>query len=656
MTVQTNTNVASFNGNGVTQIFPIAFKFNNATDLVVLRIDDATGTATQLALNSDYTVSGEGDEEGGLINVVVAPAVGQRLKVSRIVDILQLRDLRNQGKFFAEVHEDAFDLLTMIAQQHESGLGLALRVADTDPEPARIPAVSQRAGKLLAFDDIGNPIAAVPVTDSSAQLRIDLASSSGASLVGFSASETVAQALTRVSAVFLTSAQYDLVSLENGRTNSALNAAAWEAMRADAESLKATVIVEAGTYILPPQVKMDADNTVWIFRPGAVLKLHDTQATAQDFLLYLAPVNQQVYGLKFDANRAAQDSATFGIDKCGCIVVDPTNCKFFQTEIVSSPAKGFAVVGSGGGTVDRIVVDFITGGNCVYQAILFDGNNMTSTWKPGNFLDHVFIGETSHAGVAINDGVHNLVTGLIVCDVNNTTWDAVSLRDCWDIQMTTTRGMRGRNGVQVWSLNTTARRIDLGDAWGELNAQSGVAILAGKDIRGGTVGGRNNGVIGLNIGQRSVSGVLTTSKDISIANPVGFDDRATPVQQYGIFVGGADNVSFSSRGIAYGNTTKNVSIVRAAPTTNVQYPKVERVLNQAFTVGSGAAVDVVCTFASPFEDAEYDVDIETFVSSALSIWSANIRSKSATSVTVRVVSLTGSSGSGTVSVKATRRP
>jgi len=120
MTVQTNTNVASFNGNGVTQIFPIAFKFNNDTDLIVLLVDDATGAVSQLTLNSDYTVSGEGDEEGGLINVVVAPALGQRLKVTRVVDILQLTDLRNQGKFFAEVHEDAFDLLTMIAQQHES--------------------------------------------------------------------------------------------------------------------------------------------------------------------------------------------------------------------------------------------------------------------------------------------------------------------------------------------------------------------------------------------------------------------------------------------------------------------------------------------------------------------------------------------------------
>lgn len=184
MTVQTNTNIESFNGNGVTQIFPIAFKFNNDTDLVVLLVDDEVGEASQLTLNSDYTVSGAGDEEGGLINVVVPPSTDQRLHVSRIVDILQLTDLRNQGKFFAEVHEDALDLLTMIAQQGASSIKSSLRVPDSDPEPSRIPPAALRAGKFLAFDQDGNPTTAAPVNDSAEALRLSLASSSGAERIG----------------------------------------------------------------------------------------------------------------------------------------------------------------------------------------------------------------------------------------------------------------------------------------------------------------------------------------------------------------------------------------------------------------------------------------------------------------------------------------
>ncbi|MDR8235854.1 phage tail protein, partial [Acinetobacter baumannii] len=41
--------------------------------------------------------------------------------------VTQETDLRNQGKFFAEVHEDAFDKLTMLIQQCFSFLRLALR-------------------------------------------------------------------------------------------------------------------------------------------------------------------------------------------------------------------------------------------------------------------------------------------------------------------------------------------------------------------------------------------------------------------------------------------------------------------------------------------------------------------------------------------------
>ncbi len=178
MTVQTSTNVASFNGDGANKVFPIGYKFNSAADLVVTLIDDEAKTTQILTLNSDFTVAGAGDEEGGAVTLVVAPTVVQRLKVTRVVDILQLTDLRNQGKFYAEIHEDAFDLLTMIAQQHESGINSSLRVAESDPEPARIPSVAQRAGKLLSFDENGDPSTALPIADSSTELRQEIVSGS----------------------------------------------------------------------------------------------------------------------------------------------------------------------------------------------------------------------------------------------------------------------------------------------------------------------------------------------------------------------------------------------------------------------------------------------------------------------------------------------
>lgn len=120
MTVQTSTNVAGFVGNGVTTSFPIAFKFNSSADLIVEATNTVTGVTTTLSLNSDYTVDGAGDENGGTIAFTAAPLSTETVKVTRHVDLLQLTDLRNQGKFYAEVHEDVFDKLVMIDQQQQT--------------------------------------------------------------------------------------------------------------------------------------------------------------------------------------------------------------------------------------------------------------------------------------------------------------------------------------------------------------------------------------------------------------------------------------------------------------------------------------------------------------------------------------------------------
>ncbi|OOE15111.1 hypothetical protein BSR09_00460 [Stutzerimonas degradans] len=120
MTVQTSTNVAGFVGNGVTTSFPIAFKFNSSADLIVEATNTVTGVTTNLSLNSDYTVTGAGDENGGTITFTAAPLSTETVKATRHVDLLQLTDLRNQGKFYAEVHEDVFDKLVMIDQQQQT--------------------------------------------------------------------------------------------------------------------------------------------------------------------------------------------------------------------------------------------------------------------------------------------------------------------------------------------------------------------------------------------------------------------------------------------------------------------------------------------------------------------------------------------------------
>jgi hypothetical protein len=116
LTVSNQTSVVQYNGNGSTVAWPTGFRFFKNTDLVVTK-RTATGVTTLLTLNTDYSVSGANSAGGGTVTTTNALAVGELLTVARVLTVQQLTDLRNQGEYFAEIHEDVFDYLTMLIQQ-----------------------------------------------------------------------------------------------------------------------------------------------------------------------------------------------------------------------------------------------------------------------------------------------------------------------------------------------------------------------------------------------------------------------------------------------------------------------------------------------------------------------------------------------------------
>lgn len=116
MTVSTEVSHNEYTGNGVTTSFPYQFRILNKADLVVQTLD-ANDTITTLVLDTDYTVTNAGSYTGGAVVLPAPLANGWRITIDRVLDVVQETDLRNQGKFFPEVHEDAFDYLTMLIQQ-----------------------------------------------------------------------------------------------------------------------------------------------------------------------------------------------------------------------------------------------------------------------------------------------------------------------------------------------------------------------------------------------------------------------------------------------------------------------------------------------------------------------------------------------------------
>lgn len=359
----------------------------------------------------------------------------------------------------------------------------------------------------------------------------------------------------------VTAQQFGLLTAGMQGANSAANAKALQALRAAAEKYKLKVKFEAGVYELPAGVRLDANNSIWTFAPGAVLKLHDEQAKT-DFITFFKPVNQKLIGLKVDANRAQQNDREFGADRCAVLVVNAKGCTFLASEIISSPGKGLGIVSLPGGMTNDVEIRGFKGRDCSKQVLIVDGNNMSGSFRRVS-INNVRIGATSHGGVALNDGASDVDLTDVVADVQSGIWDAVSIRDSWDIKLSNVRGSRGRNGLYLQRLNGFCGRIQMDNIIGEENVQNGILIAGAEDIVGGVVIGRNNAGAGINI---SAGAGGYRCRNIRITAPSGYDNREKPAQQYGILVQGADNCRLG-RSDTYGNTKRNVGVVHSDVST-----------------------------------------------------------------------------------------
>lgn len=125
MTVSTQISREDYTGNGVTTVFPYRFRIFNENSLNVVRTD-ISGVETKLVLNTDYSVSGVRSYSGGNVTLTSNLPLNYKLSIVRQLPTVQETDIRNQGNFYPEVHEDVFDYLTMLIQQNDEALTRAL--------------------------------------------------------------------------------------------------------------------------------------------------------------------------------------------------------------------------------------------------------------------------------------------------------------------------------------------------------------------------------------------------------------------------------------------------------------------------------------------------------------------------------------------------
>ena len=161
MTVETNINRNDYQVDGVA-LGPFAYEFRilQESDLQVYE----NGVLTAKA----YTVAGVGDVQGGSVTFTSqAPALGQ-LSLIRIVDENQSTDYRPYDAFPAERMEADLDKLTMRDQQLQEASERSIQFPPDNVGLTQfLPAIPNRANKLLSFDNAGQ-ILMVEGTDQSA--------------------------------------------------------------------------------------------------------------------------------------------------------------------------------------------------------------------------------------------------------------------------------------------------------------------------------------------------------------------------------------------------------------------------------------------------------------------------------------------------------
>ena len=127
MSISNTTNKIIYQGDGSTKQFPFSFRIFDETDLVVSLYEIAIGIETELTLNSDYTVTINGDN-GGTVIMATAPSSSYKLIIKRILPLTQETDYVEGDPFPAESHERALDKLTMITQQLNEQLDRTVKV------------------------------------------------------------------------------------------------------------------------------------------------------------------------------------------------------------------------------------------------------------------------------------------------------------------------------------------------------------------------------------------------------------------------------------------------------------------------------------------------------------------------------------------------
>lgn len=162
MTVPVGIERNDYPGTGVQTVFPYTFEIFGDDELYVILSEDESGDITELVLTTDYTVQNANVSLGGTVTLLVAPALGFTVTILSAVAYKQSTQLKNQGRYFSQTVERAFDRVVRMIKQLVETLNRTIQApaSENRSSPMVIPASDERRGTILGFDPTtGEPVA-----------------------------------------------------------------------------------------------------------------------------------------------------------------------------------------------------------------------------------------------------------------------------------------------------------------------------------------------------------------------------------------------------------------------------------------------------------------------------------------------------------------
>lgn len=163
MTLPANQRRDRYVATGGQTVFPYTFRVFAAGDLVVERL--RAGVTTTLALTTDYTVSGVGNDAGGNVTLTAGALAGDILAIVSSQPNQRTTDFSESGDFRAAAVNAELDRLWIGIQQLAQELARQITAPRSDPPSSYVlPPRSVRPNRLLGFDSNGDVVLATGAT------------------------------------------------------------------------------------------------------------------------------------------------------------------------------------------------------------------------------------------------------------------------------------------------------------------------------------------------------------------------------------------------------------------------------------------------------------------------------------------------------------